>query len=69
MNIEEIVKWLTGHTDEIMAIIGAGYVLARMIVALTPTDTDDKALEKANLTLKAIVVAFGLDIKQGINKP
>lgn len=68
MNIEEIVKWITDHIDDILSIIGIAYVLARSIVALTPTETDDKALAKASITLRAIAAAFGLDIKQGINK-
>lgn len=64
----EFIAWITAHADELSAVIGAAYVLARLIVALTPTDADEKALERAGVALSAIAVVFGLDIKQGIKK-
>lgn len=62
------VQWMTEHADDLLAIVGAGYVLARLIVALTPTEADDRALDKAHIALQAIALTFGLDIKQGRKK-
>ena len=53
---------------EISAIIGGIYIIARVIVVLTPTPKDDEALKHVSRWLKAFRVIFGLDLKQGIEK-
>ena len=53
---------------EISAIIGALYILARVIVVLTPTPQDDKALAKISGWLKILSSLTGLDVKQGLKK-
>ena len=53
---------------EISAIIGAVYIIARVIVVLTPTPQDDKALKKVAFWLKVINGLTGLDLRKGIKK-
>lgn len=53
---------------EISAIIGAIYILARVIVVLTPTPQDDAALKKIAFWLKLINGITGLDLKKGLKK-
>ena len=62
------MDWIKEHYVEVFACIGAVYTAARMIVALTPTPKDDKAVEKAGGILKTIATILGLDFKQGVNK-
>lgn len=62
-----LLAWLLAHKAAIGSIIGAAYVLARLIVALTPTPKDDAALEKISPVLKVLGALFGLDLKQGLN--
>jgi len=54
--------------DDVAAIIGGLYIIARVIVLLTPTPRDDEALKKVAGWLTAIKVITGLDLKQGIKK-
>ena len=53
------MNWITENFTNIMAVIGAIIVLARIIVKLTPTPSDDSILEKVVKFLKAV----GLQIK------
>ena len=53
------MNWITENFTNIMAIVGAVIVLARIIVKLTPTPADDTILEKVISFLKAV----GLQIK------
>ena len=48
------MNWITENFANIMAIVGAVVVLARVIVKLTPTPSDDSILEKIVNVLKAI---------------
>ena len=57
------------YADEISAIIGAAFVIARVVTYLTPTPKDDEMLSSWSgriLTIAKIV--FGLDPKQGLKK-
>ena len=47
-------EWFTQHWTEVVAGIGAAIILARIVVKLTPTPTDDSVLEKIVNFLKAI---------------
>lgn len=40
------MNWITEHWDEILQALGAVYVAATLIAALTPTDKDDTVLDK-----------------------
>jgi len=60
--------WVKEHIVEIFAIIGFLYFAARGIVALTPTPRDNEALDKVGKWLKIIAKAFGIDLKQGVEK-
>jgi len=53
------MNWITENFTNIMAIVGAVIVLARIIVKITPTPKDDSILEKVVGFLKAV----GLQIK------
>jgi hypothetical protein len=48
------MTWITENFANIMAVVGAVIVLARLIVKLTPTPTDDSILEKIVSVLKAV---------------
>lgn len=57
------------HGDAIAAIIGAVYVIARVVVTLTPTKDDDKVFKGISGKVFMIAkVVFGLDPKQGLKK-
>ena len=54
---------------EIEAIIIAVIILARVVVALTPTKKDDEYLSKNTpKVLKILAIVFGLDLRQGREK-
>lgn len=48
------MSWLTENFANIMAVVGAVIVLARIVVKLTPTPQDDSVLEKIVGFLKAL---------------
>ena len=48
------MNWITENFANIMAVVGAIIVVARIIVKLTPTPADDTVLEKIVSFLKAI---------------
>ena len=54
--------------DEVLAIVGGLYIVARVIVLATPTKRDDEALAKVNKWLKAFKTTTGLSLNQGIRK-
>lgn len=40
------MNWITQHYDEVLQALGAVYVAATLIAALTPSDKDDTILRK-----------------------
>lgn len=42
----ETISFIQNHWDELLAIIGGVVSIATIIVKLTPTDKDNKVLEK-----------------------
>jgi DUF1009 family protein len=48
------MTWITENFTNIMAVVGAVVVLARVIVKLTPTPADDTFLEKVVSFLKTL---------------
>jgi hypothetical protein len=48
------MNWITENLANIMAVVGAVIVLARVIVKLTPTPADDGVLEKIVSFLKTL---------------
>ena len=48
------MNWITQNFANIMAVVGAVIVLARIIVKLTPTPSDDSILEKVVSVLKTL---------------
>ena len=42
----EVLTFIQNHYDELLAIIGCVVSIATIIVKLTPTDKDNKVLEK-----------------------
>jgi hypothetical protein len=55
------------NIQNLCVIVAAVYIIARIIVAVTPTPKDDEALKKVNVLLRTVAKAIGLDLKQGIN--
>jgi len=51
--------WVTENWTEVVAVIGAVVIVARLIVKLTPSDSDNKVVEKIVAFLKAV----GLHVK------
>lgn len=54
--------------DEVLAIIGGFYIIARAIIFVTPTARDDKAIEKVNKWLVRLKIITGLSLDQGVKK-
>lgn len=48
------MTWITENFANIMAVIGAVIVVARLVVKLTPSPADDSILEKIVNVLKAV---------------
>jgi len=64
-----MLAWLTEHIDDVMAIIGTAYALALLVVKLTPTPRDDRAVDQVYGWVKGICAIFGLTPYQGVVKP
>jgi len=56
------------YTDEVLAVIGALYIIARAIVYFTPTRRDNLILDKVDVWLSRIKLVTGLSLSQGIKK-
>ena len=54
--------------DEILSIVGAVYIIASVVVAITPNETDNKWLKKFQGWLGILNVVTGLDLKRGVKK-
>ena len=52
--MNNIIPWVTENFASIVAVAGAVVILARVIVKLTPTPTDDSVLEKIVAFLKTV---------------
>jgi hypothetical protein len=52
--MNNIISWTTENFGSIVAVAGAVVILARVIVKLTPTPTDDSVLEKIVSFLKTV---------------
>lgn len=56
---------------DISALVGAIYIIARVIVVLTPTPVDDKILKKFGgwlWIIRQLCNLTGLDVRKGIKK-
>ncbi len=60
-----MIEWIQANIQGLGAIVGAAYVLARAIVAITPTPKDELYLDKVGKVLKIIGKIAGLDLTQG----
>ena len=57
------------YADEIAAVIGALYVIGRVIVLITPTPKDDEMFKTwSGRILTVLSIVFGLDPKKGLKK-
>ncbi len=63
-----MIDWIQTNYEAIFAILGALYVAARGVVALTPTPADNTALDRVSGWLKTIGGLFGLDLTAGVDK-
>lgn len=61
-------EWFQLHWDDILAVLGAAYTLALLIVKLTPTPKDDRAVDKIGSIVLLICKVFGLTPFQGLRK-
>ena len=59
---------MSERLTEISAIIGGIYIIARVIVVLTPTEADNIWLKKVVKWVYRISFVTGMDMKQGIKK-
>jgi hypothetical protein len=64
-----MTQWFTEQGPAILAILGAAYALARGVVALTPTPSDDAWLSTAQRFVMSLARLFGLDSNQGRKTP
>lgn len=56
------IQWLVENFEHVLAVIGAAYALALLIVKLTPTPKDDEALEKVSVLVRSVAGLFRLKI-------
>ena len=61
------MQWITAHWVDIIAAWGGIYTAALVIVKLTPTPRDNKALERINGIVTVLSKLFGLNPYQGTN--
>ena len=61
--MENVTNWFVENWDKIIQGVGYIYLGARVIVDLTPTNTDDRILSQVGRLLAKIV---GLNINEGI---
>ena len=54
--------------DEVLAVVGALYIVARVIVMITPTKQDDKVMDKVSTWLVILKTVTGLSLNQGVKK-
>ena len=54
--------------DEVLAVVGALYIVARVIVLITPTKQDDKVMDKVSTWLVILKTVTGLSLNQGVKK-
>ena len=59
------MEFVQAHLADFLALYAALAIAARIIVRLTPTPKDDKALQNVASWLKMIKVIFGQDLKEG----
>ena len=52
--MEQVLEWIKNNGANIMAVLGAVIVLARIVVKLTPTPKDDSVLEWIVKMLKTV---------------
>lgn len=61
------MDWVMNHVDELLELLGGIYVVARIIVLLTPSKKDDAALGNIGKLVKLLGgKVVGLDMKQGV---
>jgi hypothetical protein len=57
--MNNIISWVTANFASIVAIAGAVVMLARVIVKITPSPSDDSILEKVVSVLKTLGLHIG----------
>ena len=65
--MEEFISGLDGK--DAIAFAFSAYVVARIVVALTPTPKDDAAMEEVSIFVRALAGLFGLNLRQGRKAP
>ncbi len=60
----EIINFLSGNYIEIFAIVGTILTASNMIAKLTPTQKDDKIIEKIRLFFEKLSNLFLPDVKK-----
>lgn len=65
IKMNETINFIQNHYDELLAIIGGIVSIATIIVGITPTDKDNKVLEKIiNLLAKFSIINTKEDQKK-----
>ena len=62
------METISKYGTEIAAIIGGLFIVARVIVYLTPTEADNKILQQIMKWVSRINFVIGLDLNRGVKK-
>ena len=65
----EVWKWVTTHRVEIMEAVGALYLVASIVVRLTPSPKDDAALGKVRGFLERLSFLAPIDTGKVLTMP
>lgn len=65
----EVWKWIVAHRVEIAEAVGALYVLASIVVRLTPSPKDDAALGKVRSVLERVSFLAPADTGRTLTLP
>jgi hypothetical protein len=65
----EVWKWVTAHRVEIMEAVGALYLVASIVVRLTPSPKDDAALGKVRGLLERLSFLAPIDTGKVLTMP
>lgn len=67
--MEQIWAWLVANKEEVAALLLGLVAVAEIIVRLTPTQSDDGAVERMGAWIRRFLDAIGLPNKKKIDIP
>ena len=62
------MEFIQQNVMEVSAVIGAVFIIARVVVYFTPTEADNRALQEIMKWVSRINFILGLDLSRGVKK-